>query len=94
MSNPHVIQSLATGLTAVGLLACLGGEPAGAAPPPLAPAEGPEAVEQAAGGGPFGFVTGLSKSDYLLGDMWGLRSALSKYGISFGSPKPARCWAI
>jgi porin len=84
MSNLHVVRSLGTSLAAAGLLTCLGGEPAGAAPPPLAPAEGPEAVEQAPGGGPFGFVTGLSKSDFLLGDMWGLRTALSKYGISFG----------
>jgi porin len=32
--------------------------------------------------GPFGFLTGLSRSGYLLGDMWGLRSTLSRYGIS------------
>jgi porin len=33
--------------------------------------------------GPFGFVNNLSRSAYMLGDMWGLRTALSQYGISF-----------
>jgi porin len=33
--------------------------------------------------GPFGFLNGISRSGYMLGDMWGLRSALAKYGISF-----------
>ena len=33
--------------------------------------------------GPFGFLTGISRSNYMLGDMWGLRTALSQYGISF-----------
>ena len=37
----------------------------------------------AAGMGPFGFFSGLSQSGYLLGDMWGLRTLLSKYGMSF-----------
>lgn len=29
-----------------------------------------------------GFLTGLRRSNYLLGDMWGLRPLLSKYGMS------------
>jgi porin len=33
--------------------------------------------------GPFGFLNGISRSGYMLGDMWGLRTELSKYGISF-----------
>ena len=33
--------------------------------------------------GPFGFLNGISRSDYMLGDMWGLRTELAKYGISF-----------
>lgn len=33
-------------------------------------------------GGPFGFLYNIKRSSYLLGDMWGLRSALAKYGIS------------
>ena len=31
---------------------------------------------------PFGFVNGISRSGYLLGDMWGLRPWLSQYGMS------------
>jgi porin len=31
---------------------------------------------------PFGFLTGISRSGYLLGDMWGLRPWLSRYGMS------------
>lgn len=31
---------------------------------------------------PFGFLNGISRSGYLLGDMWGLRPWLSQYGIS------------
>lgn len=31
---------------------------------------------------PFGFLNGISRSGYLLGDMWGLRPWLSKYGVS------------
>src|ERR1700689_2943721 len=33
--------------------------------------------------GPFGFLNGLSRSGFMLGDMWGLRTELAKYGISF-----------
>jgi porin len=32
---------------------------------------------------PLGFLNGISRSNYMLGDMWGLRSALSQYGITF-----------
>jgi porin len=31
---------------------------------------------------PFEFLTGISRSGYLLGDMWGLRPWMSKYGMS------------
>jgi porin len=31
---------------------------------------------------PLEFLTGISRSGYLLGDMWGLRPWLSKYGVS------------
>ena len=33
--------------------------------------------------GPFGFLTGIDRSQYMLGDMWGLRPLLSQYGITF-----------
>ena len=60
--------------------------PALAAPPTIqVPTE--EALqpgEQAAPAtGPFGFLSNAARSGYLLGDMWGLRTELSKYGISF-----------
>jgi porin len=35
------------------------------------------------GSGPLGFVNNIARSQYLFGDMWGLRSALAHYGISF-----------
>ncbi len=57
-----------------------------AAPPPiqlpteeqLQPAE-----EVAPGGGPFGFLSAISRTNFLLGNMWGLRPLLSQYGMSF-----------
>src|SRR5271154_4793103 len=33
--------------------------------------------------GPFGFLNGISRSGFMLGNMWGLRTELAKYGISF-----------
>ncbi len=33
-------------------------------------------------GGPFGFMSGISRSSAMLGDMWGLRPALGKYGVT------------
>src|ERR1700761_879277 len=35
-------------------------------------------------GGLFGFTSSLARSNYMLGNMWGLRPFLSQYGISFG----------
>jgi porin len=55
-----------------------------AAPPPLL-VPGPESFLPEAGtppAGPFGFLTGISRSGYLLGDIWGLRGLLAQYGIS------------
>jgi porin len=73
-------------LVAAGVLAvCLWGNSAFAAPAPIqVPTEedlqsGGPAVSS---GGPFGFMTGLARSNYLLGDMWGLRPLLNQYGMS------------
>jgi porin len=58
--------------------------PATAAPPPIL-IPGPENFIPAANApapGPFDFLTGISRSSYLLGDIWGLRSLLGRYGIS------------
>ncbi len=63
---------------------CMGACPAlaFAAPPPISiPASSDE--NQKSGGGLFGFVDGINRSPVLLGDMWGLRRELSKYGITF-----------
>jgi porin len=65
--------------------ACLWSLHATAAPPTLSVPSGPEAFQPSgaeAATGPFGFLTGISRSGYLLGDIWGLRTLLSKYGIS------------
>ena len=67
------------------LTACLCGNPAFAAPPQiqipteeqLQPGE-----EAAPGGGAFGFLSGIARTNFLLGNMWGLRPFLSQYGIS------------
>ncbi len=66
-------------------LCCLGAAPALAAPPPiqLPSEEDLQAGQPGAGGGPFGFLSGISRSNYMLGDMWGLRKWLSQYGMSF-----------
>jgi porin len=55
---------------------------AAAAPPTISVPVDPESYREQ-GSGPFGFLQGLRKNEYLFGDMWGLRTALSKYGISF-----------
>jgi porin len=60
--------------------------PAWATPPPVAaPTETTTAESgQPAQDGVFGFLWGASRSSVLLGDMWGLRSLLSRYGMSLG----------
>src|SRR5271155_5395819 len=54
--------------------------PALATPPTLAPTEFQSTTNETIT--PLGFLTGISKSGYLLGDMWGLRPWLSQYGMS------------
>lgn len=57
---------------------------ASAAPPPISVPTEPDAFAQGQSqGGPLGFLSGISRSNYLLGDMWGLRTFLSRYGMSF-----------
>lgn len=63
-------------------LALAAAVPAFAAPPPLAV---PISGEQAGYGSPTGmtgFISGLKRSNFLLGDLFGLRPELSRYGIS------------
>src|SRR3984957_12652212 len=70
-------------LLAGGLLAGTEARHALAAPPTVQmPTD--ESLQQTPGGtGPLDFVNGLSRSNYMLGNMWGLRSTLSSYGITF-----------
>jgi len=66
------------------LFAC----PALATPPPIVipnETEAPESDQPAPPEvGPFGFLSGVSRSGVLLGDMWGLRTFLSRFGLSLG----------
>lgn len=74
------LTCLAAAVTSAGLWAAA----AEAAPPPLL-IPGAETFlpqEGAPAPGPFDFLTGIQRSSYLLGDIWGLRSLLARYGIS------------
>jgi len=51
-----------------------------ATPPALAANSFQSSTNEATG--PFEFLNGISRSGYLLGDMWGLRPWLSQYGMS------------
>src|ERR1700679_3000740 len=61
--------------------ASLSATSAHAAPPPMAM---PEESETQSSGGPFDFMSGITRSGTALGNMWGLRPWLSQYGVSFG----------
>lgn len=65
---------------AIGMVATVLSAPAMAAPPPISIPAGDEM--QATSPGLFGFLDGINRSQTLLGDMWGLRSKLSQYGVS------------
>jgi porin len=77
------VRRLAAALFA-GLALCAG--TAHATPPPVtAPSESEnDNGEPNQNGGPLEFLSGISRSGAMLGDMWGLRTFLSRYGISFG----------
>jgi porin len=58
---------------------------ADAAPPPVTIPIGPDDFEAGqTGGGPFAFLSALDRTQYLLGDLWGVRTLLSRYGMSLG----------
>jgi porin len=75
-------QGLAAGWIGASLLTTS----AVAAPPAVSIPVAPESFQagEAPGGagGPFAFLSNISRSNYLLGDMWGLRTLLSQYGMS------------
>lgn len=56
--------------------------PAFAAPPPITIQAGADENGPPPSPGLFGFLDGIERSSALLGDLWGLRTALSKLGIS------------
>ena len=76
------------GATLVGLLGTtsLWSKPAAAAPPTVSLGSGTTAdgTGSDASGGVFGFMNNTERSNYLLGDIWGLRPALAKYGMTLG----------
>ncbi len=53
-----------------------------AAPPPISIPAASEAGQTQTDEGPFGFLDNLDRSSTFLGDMWGLRSWLSRYGAT------------
>lgn len=76
-------RNLTAPKTLIALLMAASFQEAEAAPPPVSMPIDPDSFQGDASGGAFGFLNNLSRSNYLLGDMWGLRSALSRYGMSF-----------
>ena len=54
-----------------------------AAPPPVAIAASANNQDAPPSSGFFDFINGINRSNNLLGDMWGLRSKLSRSGITF-----------
>jgi porin len=63
------------------VFAALAAQPAAASPPPVSTAISAEEGTDGTRVSP-GFLSDLQRSNYFLGDMFGLRSTLSKYGIS------------
>ena len=53
-----------------------------AAPPPISIPATTDDMQMPSSGGLFGFLGGVDRSSALLGDMWGLRTGLSRYGVS------------
>jgi porin len=72
---------------AVWVAGCLWASAAVAAPPHVSVPTAPEDFEAPPGAapatGPLAFLAGAPRSSYLFGDMWGLRTLLSRYGLSF-----------
>lgn len=61
------------------IVGCLWGSASIAAPPPVSVPVSPESYQTE---GAPGFLSGISRSSYLLGDMGGIRPLLSRYGVS------------
>ena len=75
-------KKLHTVLTTAALVTASAMPTAHAAPPPIVISAGNTDGQPAPSGGLFGFLGGIDRSSALLGDMWGLRSNLSKNGMT------------
>ncbi len=62
---------------------CLWTGTAIAAPPTLSVPVDTDSLQAGQGDGPLGFLNGIERNGYLLGNMWGLRPFLSRSGVSF-----------
>jgi porin len=85
MGNGAAVHRPATGqaaLAGIALASLLGVGSASAAPPPVPALTETVAVPGQGRTGPPSFLDGISRSNYLLGDMWGLRTLLSRYGMT------------
>src|SRR5271154_6459594 len=76
------VRLIGVALVAVGIAAGYS-DNASAAPPPVQLPTDESLQSGATGTGPLDFLTGLPRSSYVLGDIWGLRTLLSSYGITF-----------
>jgi porin len=70
------------GIALVALAACLPSGRAHAAPPPLAAPINLTGTSATAVGGWTNFLSNLNRSNYMLGDLFGVRTFLARYGIS------------
>src|SRR5580700_10799244 len=77
------VRRIAAALCA-GLVLCAA--PVRATPPPVVvPNEAEnESEPNAEANGPLALLSGVSRSGVMLGDMWCLRTLLSRYGVSLG----------
>jgi porin len=83
MSRAFSVEARRTfSVAAAGMTVALGSGIAAAAPPPVTIPVDPDSFQAGEGAGPFGFMNNLTRSNFLLGDMWGLRTFLSQYGLS------------
>jgi porin len=64
-----------------GLLALLTSAKTAAVPPPIVIPVASDGQTPTQPSGPFGFLDGITRSANMLGDMWGLRTELSKFGM-------------
>lgn len=77
----HALRSGAR-LALLSATACLWAGSVLAAPPTVAVSIDPDSQKASTNDSALGFINNAERDQYLLGDMWGLRPYLSKYGIT------------